>query len=987
MKFFSSTFKIGLISCKLLCITVVSLYSQTTYVNKESPLIKLDSIVHPNQVYLFTGNDNQTLDYIFSDHSQKDINIKYNLTVFSHGDVQQYQHHGEFSIEANGNTRKSLVSKTSALAYGVYYALLEVINASDGKEIFTNKTYFGVGSATNLKKAKQGEFMYGMDVYLGHVIQNKYLLKWMEFTGTDILREGYWETNIKDVESDIPRYKDYNLKILFNYDVPKESDSTKRMEALKTKCNQLEEIARRFPEIEYYEAGNEPDLFGFYPGPIEEYYYSYKETYKAIKRGNPNAIVLNGGLAFFGEEGGNRSRKFIDLLDTTLIDYIAYHGHGPGATAEREAYLRMKTTLEKVNKFSKPLVDTETGVAAVTANQEEMQARTVLQKFVFAQSVNLPFIIWFRFIMFEEAYGNVYSEREPKPAVLSYRNTVETLRGYDYKKNLNLDKPGSEAHVFHENEGNGRVAVLWVNDPVSYNVTLKLASDNSQVDNLVVSDIYGNSRPIKLLADGTLRLEIDETPIILKWKTKDSLASLEKGAPVIDVNSASLLGVNIDNEISFQVKNPYKESIDAKLTISSQSAIHLVITPENINFKMKPEEIKSLKIKVRPESKGRKITWPEEWSAFTWVDNINLSDFTTVPSTLPAKGINKKGVKTIPSNFAIDFEKIEGRLEEQAVGIAFANINSQKDTTVLVGTSADWWMQCYINGKEVYSTMKHGNEATQTIGAHVFNLPLKKGNNLIAVKVLSGLGGWKLLFGNPEELQSLQNKIPDNIKFVLSTKSKIIEEDKTLVKFIKALKPLEAHLKDSPPETWDNEAPTAILKDKGVYNFFDKFPDVSKWWKGEKDVSATIWLKADERNVYLMVKVQDDKRFNSSTVDSLMNSDNIIVGIADNNLKKASNYIIGSVGKNTEVRKFTGADLTGTTISDKQISANIIQSSNTQFTYYKIIIPTTLFPGKSGYINLLVNDSDWGQRKQYISWNPGIGNVTNMTLWEKIVLP
>jgi len=50
--------------------------------------------------------------------------------------------------------------------------------------------------------------------------------------------------------------------------------------------------------------------------------------------------------------------------------------HGPGATAERNAYQRTRAEAVKWGKADRPFIETESGVAAGTLPQLRVQART-----------------------------------------------------------------------------------------------------------------------------------------------------------------------------------------------------------------------------------------------------------------------------------------------------------------------------------------------------------------------------------------------------------------------------------------------------------------------------------------------------------------------------------------------------------------------------------------------------------------------------------
>ncbi len=67
--------------------------------------------------------------------------------------------------------------------------------------------------------------------------------------------------------------------------------------------------------------------------------------------------------------------------------------------------------------------------------------------------------------------------------------------------------------------------------------------------------------------------------------------------------------------------------------------------------------------------------------------------------------------------------------------------------TLQIGMAADWWFECYVNGKKVYET-KEGNLSNRFRPEdHIFNFKANKGSNLLAVKVLAGSGGWKFVCG------------------------------------------------------------------------------------------------------------------------------------------------------------------------------------------------------------------------------------------------
>ena len=67
-----------------------------------------------------------------------------------------------------------------------------------------------------------------------------------------------------------------------------------------------------------------------------------------------------------------------------------------------------------------------------------------------------------------------------------------------------------------------------------------------------------------------------------------------------------------------------------------------------------------------------------------------------------------------------------------------------------IGLAADWWFTLYVNGERVYDTQATGNRSKRFVpDDHGVAGPVKKGVNVLAVKVLSGSNGWKFVCGKP----------------------------------------------------------------------------------------------------------------------------------------------------------------------------------------------------------------------------------------------
>lgn len=115
---------------------------------------------------------------------------------------------------------------------------------------------------------------------------------------------------------------------------------------------------------------------------------------------------------------------------------------------------------------------------------------------------------------------------------------------------------------------------------------------------------------------------------------------------------------------------------------------------------------------------------------------------------LPVNRIPEGTVPTDLKGGSFDIAEAEGGPREKACAIFFQEFEAPADGTMTLGMAADWYFECFINGSRVYGTLDYGNLSKRFIPEdHVFNAPVRKGKNLIAVKVYSGSAGWRFVCG------------------------------------------------------------------------------------------------------------------------------------------------------------------------------------------------------------------------------------------------
>lgn len=97
----------------------------------------------------------------------------------------------------------------------------------------------------------------------------------------------------------------------------------------------------------------------------------------------------------------------------------------------------------------------------------------------------------------------------------------------------------------------------------------------------------------------------------------------------------------------------------------------------------------------------------------------------------------------------LDLRKLDPQKKYQYAAIS-AVINSDKPAKLRMGMGADWWFDCYCNGKFVFGTTESGNLFwPPSVKSFVFDLPLRAGRNELTIFTRSGAGGWTIAIGEP----------------------------------------------------------------------------------------------------------------------------------------------------------------------------------------------------------------------------------------------
>jgi len=179
-----------------------------------------------------------------------------------------------------------------------------------------------------------------------------------------------------------------------------------------------------------------------------------------------------------------------------------------------------------------------------------------------------------------------------------------------------------------------------------------------------------------------------------------------------------------------------------------------------------------------------------------------------------------------------------------------------------------------------------------------------------------------------------------------------------------------------------------LYREANIVNFFANDPSNSQYaWKGEKDLSADIWLGLGKENFRLKINVTDDVYEQKYYGENMWMGDSVQWGIKlpDQNRQWEIGFCVKEDGK-TDVFCWLKPD--GMPDPSPQITVTY-QKTKTGIIYDAKVPLIALGITKNALkkdikFNLIVNDSDFGRREGWIQIAPGIGDTKNPVLWPDI---
>lgn len=211
-----------------------------------------------------------------------------------------------------------------------------------------------------------------------------------------------------------------------------------------------------------YDLWNEPDLSGFWQGTTDEYLEFIRICHEEIKSAQPDAVMLNGGIAVMSGHGGHSlnpdmiPRMIVEAQDHYDAISVHLHGHFKGFQGQIDGVL---ADLRSQLRMDKPLWFTETGYNG----DPRKVAQVLVQKFAFARARGAEGFIWYA--LYGPGSGGGYNmvdrNNDPQPVIPAYNEMVRQMRGKRFAKQHDV---GSGNWLLSFTGGDETLMIGWDED-------------------------------------------------------------------------------------------------------------------------------------------------------------------------------------------------------------------------------------------------------------------------------------------------------------------------------------------------------------------------------------------------------------------------------------------------------------------------------------------------------------------------------------------
>jgi hypothetical protein len=211
--------------------------------------------------------------------------------------------------------------------------------------------------------------------------------------------------------------------------------------------------------VRCFEVWNEPNTAGFWAPAAnpQDYAALLRTVYPAVKRGNPDAVVVGCATAGIDTEF---IRAVLDAGGHDSMDALSIHPYvTPAAPEAADIWNRMRAIRDMTAEYGPPLDIwvTEIGYPTAGANSvsEDQQANMIARTYL--RSLTLPWlrtVFWYWFgpdgpdrELNEDNFGLLHHDWSPKPGFTALRTVIEHFASAEFERSLDVGEH-IEVHVF-----------------------------------------------------------------------------------------------------------------------------------------------------------------------------------------------------------------------------------------------------------------------------------------------------------------------------------------------------------------------------------------------------------------------------------------------------------------------------------------------------------------------------------------------------------
>lgn len=363
-------------------------------------------------------------------------------------------------------------------------------------------------------------------------------------------------------------------------------------------------VGRYRDQIRTWEVWNEPDIGGFWKGSVAEFVELFRQSAAAIAEIQPDAEILNGGLATISRPP---NPDFMPQFVAAAADRAHWTGfayHDYMTLAQNLQRYRDLSELAGKNGLALPFWINEGGYHTLNPGGEREEAVTLVKKIAASAAQGIKAYFWYDLrddgvnpAETEHHFGLVGNDFQPKPAYAAYRNLIA----------MTADRPVKESHLgngdslyaiaFGTREGaDGETALVWSEGRKSEPIWIGGGTGRA----LKVSDMMGRPTGDVVPAGGGM-LWLGSAPLYLEGDAP--LHVVPQRILHLPERITPLEGRPM--EVQVELTNPFDRETSGAVSLHVGREGSLAPVPEAWTGRLAGREKKALRLPVDAEMAGR----------------------------------------------------------------------------------------------------------------------------------------------------------------------------------------------------------------------------------------------------------------------------------------------------------------------------------------------------------------------------------------------